>query len=93
MPKRTRREKLLAQARRRTVTPVPLSSQDAPLNSPEQQHTFSFQVTQTPIQKDLSKETNAEELPIIQHDLIKTVILAICAIGIELTIYTLLRGK
>jgi len=93
MPKRTRREKLLAQARRRIVTPIPLSSQDVPLNSPEQQHTFSFQVAQTTIRKDPLKEANAEELPIIQHDLIKTVILAICAIGIELTIYTLLRGR
>ena len=93
MPKRTKREKLLAQSRRHTVTTLPSSSQVASADTQEQHPAFTYQITNTPAQKEQMKDANTEELPIIRHDLVKTVILALCAIGIELTVYTLLRGK
>ena len=68
MPKRTRRQKLLADQRHDQLHLAP---------------TFSFQAQQT--QEKRSEDVS--ELTAIRSDLIKTIILAIIAIGVELVLF------
>jgi hypothetical protein len=78
MPKKTKKEKILAEQRRHS--PLPSISQNA----------FAFRVAQ----KDtIQPQPNTEELTVIRHDLIRTIILALVAVGIELGIYTKMNGK
>ncbi len=78
MPKKTRREKLLAQKRR--------------LSSPVIVSPFQFHVT--PQKKTLALEAdNTVELIAIKSDLVKTLVLALLAITLELIVYRLLNSK
>jgi hypothetical protein len=72
MPKKTKREKMIAELRRHSL-------------SPQVAHpVFAFQSS---AKNTASLQSNIEELTIIRHDLIRTIILALIAVGIELTIY------
>jgi hypothetical protein len=78
MPKKTKRQKILAE-RRRVVT----QTESIPSSS------FSYQVTETPI---VSTSGDVTELAIIQHDLVRTIIFAFIAIAIEVGIYWKING-
>jgi len=68
MPKKTRRQKLLADQRHESANPAP---------------TFSFQLQQTTKKRD----EDVSELTAIRTDIMKTIILAIIAIGVELVLF------
>lgn len=93
MPKKTKREKIQAEKRRHlsyVASSTPLSqNKPATIVSPQ---TFTFQTSDTtPAYHDVASDR--QELTIIRHDLLKTIILAIIAIGIELGIYWYITVK
>jgi hypothetical protein len=79
MPKKTKRQKILARERRHI--PLPTSSPVA----------FHFQEPATP-SSPIVPSGDREELIFIKKDLTKTLILALIAICIELGVYRMLRG-
>jgi hypothetical protein len=76
MPKKTKREKILAEHRRN------VSHTDGSSSS------YSFQIPQK--QKEIIAG-NTHELHVIQHDLMRTLILAAIAVCIELVLYWKLK--
>jgi hypothetical protein len=82
MPKKTRKEKLLAQ-KRRMSSPTPIS----PIVSP-----FQYQSTQS-AKKQQTALVDTQELKTIKTDLAKTIILAIVAISMEVGMYYWLLKK
>jgi hypothetical protein len=88
MPKKTKREKIIAEQRRHSVSPS---------------HSFEHRDTQEPTRPAFafrassndtaSSQSNTEELTIIRHDLLRTIIFALIAVGIELSIYWKISGK
>jgi hypothetical protein len=78
MPRKTKREKILAEHRRIvTHTGTPSSS------------SYTFQTTGA---TEATTIKDTQELRVIQHDLIRTVILSIIAISVELGLYWKLNG-
>jgi hypothetical protein len=77
MPKKTKREKLLAQQRRYAAAASSLSSG------------FSFSVSERPTGQT---ETYTEELTVIRHDLVRTIIFACIAVLVEFGIYWKING-
>ncbi|HUD20374.1 MAG TPA: hypothetical protein VMR81_08075 [Patescibacteria group bacterium] len=92
MPKKTRREKILAEQRRKAPAPgrsfAPATTQSTTLAP----GTFSFQASPH-ISSERVEKPDTQELSVIQHDLTKTIILAAIAIGLELGAYWMLHGK
>ena len=84
MPKKTKRQKILAEQRRH-IPSVQIPGTIAP--SPE----FHFQESHAPA-KSVENTDDREDLTVIQKDLTKTLILAAIAIIIELGVYRMLRG-
>jgi len=93
MPKRTKREKLLAQLRRQASTRVQTPSPSEVANNVQPQSTFTYQITKVSPEKEINNATNTEELTIIRGDLVRTIILALCAVAIELIMSVLLKAK
>jgi hypothetical protein len=92
MPKKTKRQKILAQLRRhRQLTPSSVIPSVQNRESDPPVSPFHFQVTQTP-GKPVENVDDKEELIVIKKDLTKTLILALIAIVIELGLYRMLRG-
>jgi len=92
MPKKTRRQKILAQQRRHiqsTPSSVSPSSYVPQTNIPSV--TFQFQPSHTPV-KVIENSDDREELTVIKKDLTKTLILAMIAIAIELIVHGVLHG-
>lgn len=89
MPKKTRKEKILAQARRSAV-PIAMSRPAAPGPSTPISASYSFR--EPLIDKKHQKQNNEEviELSAIKSDLYKTILIAIGAFGIELYLYWVL---
>jgi hypothetical protein len=88
MPKKTRKEKILAQQRRLSISsPSRLTLPDKPtphIHTVELPKTLNKKAVQTILDR-------SGELLIIQKDLYKTVLFALCAFGVELYLYWLLR--
>lgn len=78
MPTKTKKEKLLAQQRRKSI-PIVTNS------------TFlSISLVQLPtiaITREKSDMTHAEDLSLVRHDVVKTILLGLVAISIELVMY------
>lgn len=92
MPKRTRKEKFLAERRRLTATPVAAHADSSGSPSTTPASTFQFQAVQVKKAR-LSEAEDTAELSVITRDLGKTLILAVIAIAVEVFIYWLLHGK
>ncbi len=92
MPKKTRREKILAEQRRKAPSPERSFPSVTAQNAIQTPGTFSFQASPHLIPRHI-EEPDTHELSVIQHDLTKTVILAAIAIFIELGAYMMLHGK
>jgi len=92
MPKKTKKQKILAEQRRHTTLTLPSNTPSVHLpeaNIPTP--AFRFQVPQAPA-KSIENIDDRKELAVIQKDLTKTLILALIAILIELGVYRMLRG-
>ncbi|MCX6791951.1 MAG: hypothetical protein NT149_02845 [Candidatus Gottesmanbacteria bacterium] len=92
MPKKSKKEKILADLRRRVRTEQSLTTQIPTLVKEETAHTFRFQVKKeaaTPAQTQEMQPSS--ELTAIKRDLYKTFILATLAIAVEIIIYFVKR--
>lgn len=88
MPKKTKREKIIAELRRHSTSPShPLEHRDI---AEPVRPAFAFQAS---AKNTASLQSNTEELTVIRHDLLRTIILALIAVGIELSIYWKISGK
>jgi hypothetical protein len=88
MPKKTKREKIIAELRRRNQSPSrPFEPRDA-VQAPSSAFAFRASSKDT-----VGAQSNTEELTVIRHDLIRTIIFALVAVGIELGIYWKISGK
>jgi hypothetical protein len=88
MPKKSKKEKILADIRRRAHTEQSLTAHIPSLVKEETSPTFRFQVKKeatTPARKHIQENTT--ELTAIKRDLYKTFILATMAIAAEVIIY------
>ena len=87
MPKKSRREKMLADIRRRARSERVLSV-PAP-QSPIQNHSATFQFTarQQPAVQTISTTVDSGELVAIKKDLTKTAILSVLAISAEFILF------
>jgi hypothetical protein len=75
MPKKTKKEKLLANARRSHLAPVATSAPAAPLPIAPADHSFSFSLSakKTPVQT--STTTAHTDYRVMKRDLVKTVLI------------------
>lgn len=92
MPKKSKKEKILADLRRRVRTEQSLTTQIPTLVKEEAAPTFRFQLkkeTRAPVGQPIRQNTT--ELTAIKRDLSKTFILAALAIAAELIIYFVKR--
>jgi hypothetical protein len=93
MPKKTRREKLQAEKRRKSSVPSFVSKPGATeIPSAALSTTFQFQASDQKKAR-LAETENTAELTVITRDLGKTLILACIAIAVEIFIYWLLHGR
>jgi hypothetical protein len=91
MPKKTRKEKLLAQTRRH-VAPSFVSQSATPVADTTVVSSSVFQFTAKTSKKTQQMiADDTTELAVIKTDLAKTLILAVLAIGVEIGIYWVLR--
>ncbi len=94
MPKKTKKQKILAERRRKNITPlISYSLQTNKISEPTVQPAFSFQPSQQIHHSQPQVETDTTELPVIKHDLMKTLILAFIAFSIEIGIYWQIHVK
>lgn len=93
MPKKSKREKMLADIRRRARTEHVINVQTPA--SPIQEHTSTFRFTPSvsPKPREVHVYTNTTELTAIKNDLTKTAILSVVAITAELVLYWFGKGK
>lgn len=93
MPKKSRREKILADIRRRARTEH--VQQIVSVQSPVIAQTTTFRFTAPRISKtqEVTLQASTSELAAIKRDLIKTFILASIAIAGEITIYLISHGN
>jgi len=92
MPKKTKRQKILAQQRRHipaTLYPTPKTVHQQEATIPPT--TFHFQQSHSSV-KLQENHADKEELTVIQKDITKTLILAALAIIIELGVHSMLHG-
>jgi hypothetical protein len=93
MPKRTKREKLLAEKHRSSNHPssVPVAqTASADSQKPSNTELFSYKLPslqQAPINQHAYSVVDTAEFSSIKKDILKTVLLAACAIVIELLLY------
>lgn len=94
MPKKSKREKIIAEQKRKRHTLTPVTPQVFMDSAVQQASIFKFQLNKKhiapPVEKIYSDQT---ELTAIKHDLTKTLILAFVAVSIELALYWLGRTK
>ena len=92
MPKKTKREKMLAASRRTVVTSPSMSVPQTRPDTPGQSFSYQFQgVNRKKIESE--RLENSVELAAIKTDLVKTLLLASVAIAFELILYTILHNK
>ena len=84
MPKKTKKQKMLADKRHINFSPV---SEEYVKPSPDSpSSTFQFQMTASAA-KRLHDAESPEELAVIRHDLVRTILFAAIAIGTEFVLY------
>ncbi len=86
MPKKSKREKMLADIRRRARQEYVASAQ-APEQITTHTHTFKFAPAVSAKTNPVTSASDTAELTAIKRDLTKTVVLALIAIGAELALY------
>jgi hypothetical protein len=92
MPKKTKRQKILAQRRRRIqLTSSSVTPSDHIPETTLPAATFHFQEPHAPM-KHVENADDREELGVIKKDLTKTLILASIAVVFELVMYRVLHG-
>jgi hypothetical protein len=92
MPKKTKRQKILARQRRHVLSSLSTVTPSAQLpKTDDASQTFSFQLSPPPV-KSVTTADDLEELTVIKRDLTKTLILAVIAVVIELGVYRMLHG-
>jgi hypothetical protein len=92
MPKKTRKEKVLAQQRRTSSYTPPVSSGHIPSGDHIISTSYQFRATHVDKVQEIKQE-DMMELTAIKRDLTKTLTLAIIAIGVEFYLYWLLQVK
>jgi hypothetical protein len=92
MPKKTKKEKILAKQRRLVSPSVVSSSASTPIENQPVKSTFTFNASHSGTTRKLTND-DAIELGVIKHDLAKTLIIASIAIAFELSVYWLLNVK
>jgi len=93
MPKKSRREKQLADVRRRARTQSVISVPVAPSPIREHAATFQFIPSRPPAAQTVYATVDSGELVAIKKDLIKTAILSVLAISAEVILYWFGKGK
>lgn len=93
MPKKSKREKILADVRRRVRTERVLSV--SPSVSPIHEHakTFRFTLSDKAKPQEAPLPVNTSELTAIKKDLTKTIVLATVAIAAEVALYWFGKGN
>jgi len=91
MPKKSRKEKIIAELRRRVQTQQSLTVQIPTLVKEEVSPAFTFRAKKDIYAPVQHAEQNATELTAIKRDLYKTFILATVAILAEIIIYFVKR--
>ena len=93
MPKKSKKEKQLADIRRRARTErvITVSSPASPIQ--EHTSTFRFNAPSMPVKQVVHISTDTSELVAIKRDLNKTAILSVIAITVEFLLYWFGRGK
>jgi hypothetical protein len=91
MPKKSKKEKILADMRRRAPTQQSLTTHIPALVKEEASPTFRFQLNKKTAAPVWLPQQNSSELTAIKRDLSKTFILACLAILAEIIIYWLKR--
>jgi hypothetical protein len=91
MPKKTKKQKMLADLRR--VTHHPSTEVTSSPRTPDTQSAFTFRLTGLDTKHPSAVPAeDKQELIVIKRDLFYTIVLAAMAIAIELGVYYLLRG-
>jgi hypothetical protein len=83
MPKKTKREKMLADRRHSFVQPLEINPSIPAGSSPSS----AFQFRATTAKTHAHAHTDTQELRAIQLDITKTIILAVAALAIEFAVY------
>jgi hypothetical protein len=92
MPKKSRKEKIIAELRRRVHTEQALTTHIPPLVKEEPASAFQFQLKKdapAPVREQIHQ--NSSELTAIKRDVYKTCMLAALAIAAEVIIYFVKR--
>src|SRR5688572_30372415 len=94
MPKKSKKEKIIAEQKRRLHPHNPVTPQVLMDSAVQQSPTFKFQLNKKHIIPSVETTySDQTELTAIKHDLTKTLILAFVAVSAELALYWLGRGK
>jgi len=92
MPKKTKKQKILAQQRRHLqLTPSSISPSADVEQTNVSSVTFQYQPSQV-LEKTIENPKDREDLTVIRKDLTKTLILAAIAIAVELVVHEVLHG-
>jgi hypothetical protein len=96
MPKKTRKEKILAEARRivghnATTHSININKIAPPIA--ENKNPYSYIPVKVPISNSKIVASDQTEFNIIRKDLVKTVFLTIGAVFLELIVYWQFKGK
>ncbi|OGG35259.1 hypothetical protein A2363_02425 [Candidatus Gottesmanbacteria bacterium RIFOXYB1_FULL_47_11] len=89
MPKKSKRQKIIADLRRHARQTQSLHVTPAPVAAQPSGSTFQFRATISQHIGENPIDINAAELTAIKRDLGKTLLLSACAIGAELGLYWL----
>src|SRR5258706_9533955 len=94
MPKKSKKEKIIAEQKRKLHVHLPLASSAITSGAEQQAPTFQFQLTKKqPTYPPAQTYSDQAELIAIKRDLTKTLVLAFIAVSIELALYWFSRGK
>jgi hypothetical protein len=94
MPKKSKKEKIIAEQKRKLFTRTILPSPVDGYSAVQQPTVFQFQLkNKTHTSTGDTVYRDKTELITIKHDLTKTVTLALIALGIEVALYWFSRGK
>ncbi len=94
MPKKSRKEKIIADQKRKRPTSIPSTTSIATVSAAQQPPTFQFHLTKKTDTGILPKiPSDNTELVAIKQDLVKTLLLAFIAVSIEFALYWFGRGK
>ncbi len=90
MPKKTKKEKIIAQQRRRNIPAFRTDDNQSILDRPNSSNSYSFTTNQLKKASELHNQNDTEVLA-IKYDLLKTLIFAGIAISVEFILYFAIR--